>query len=225
MTDKKLIRDCFEKSANTYDSVADIQKFSSQDLVNLINLEKVSSIIDIGCGTGNTSLALYTKYQNAKYTFCDISEKMLRLAKEKFPCEADTICCDAENYIFPQYYDLAISNLSLQWFDSPCAFIQKVKKISKSFALSTLINSSFEKYRSYFDIPPKFEYPSIEQLTQITGKNYTIKKYCVEFCNFYELTKYFIKLGAYAKGKEQPKIKSKYDGKIILDYEIFLCVI
>lgn len=225
MISKKLVRNCFEKSASTYDSVADVQKSSSQDLVDLIKLEKVSSIIDIGCGTGNTSLALYQRYPSAKYTFCDISEKMLQLAKEKFPCDVDIICCDAENYIFPRNYDLAISNLSLQWFDSPCAFIQKVKKIFKSFAFSTLVNSSFEKYRSCFDVPPKFEYPSIEQLAKITGENYVIKRYCIEFCNSYELTKYFIKLGAYARGKEQPKIKSKYEGKIILDYEIFLCVI
>lgn len=225
MINKRFVQSCFEKSASSYDSVADVQKASSQDLVNLINIDGISSIIDIGCGTGNTSLALYQKYPNAEYTFCDISKKMLSVATKKFPCKTNTIYCDAENYIFPQKYDLAVSNLSMQWFCSPCDFIRKSKEFFKTFAFSILTSSSFEKYRNCFDIPPKFEYPSIEQLAEITGKNYFIKKYNVEFCNFFKLTKYFIKLGAQTKFDNSPRIKPRFKDKIILDYEVFLCII
>lgn len=221
---KKLIQSCFDKSANTYDSVADVQKASSLDLVKLINFKEVSSVIDIGCGTGNTSLALYEKYPDAEYTLCDISEKMLAVAVEKFPCKVNTSCCDAENYEFPRRYDLAISNLSMQWFCSPCDFIRRTGKIFKSFAFSILTNSSFKKYREYFEIPPVFDYPSVEQLTQITGKRYTLKKYNVEFENFFELTRYFIRLGAYAKFSNATRLRPNNENKIILDYEVFFCV-
>ena len=62
--DKDSVKKCFDKSADTYDSVAEVQKMSAADLVDLINLDCVTSILDIGCGTGNVSLELLKKLSN-----------------------------------------------------------------------------------------------------------------------------------------------------------------
>ena len=222
--DKELVRNCFDKSAITYDSVAEVQKQSSRDLVNMINIKNLSSVIDIGCGTGNTSLELYRKYPNADYTLCDISRKMLDIAVSKFPFAVNTICCDAENYEFPKY-DLAISNLSIQWFASPNKFIQKARNHFKTFAFSVLVDTAFKKYKSNFDFFPKFEYPSIKELEREVGKNYRINDYNLEFENFFDLTKYFIKLGAYARSNLKPVFKNYCGKKITLDYKIFIGIL
>ena len=216
---KELIKNCFDDSAETYDSVADIQRLSSKKLVEMIDNQNIFSVIDIGCGTGNTSLELYQKYPNADYSFCDISSNMLEITKKKFPKKCETMCADAENFMFPEKYDLAISNLSMQWFDDQIAFIKKMKNHCKTFAFSTLLNTSFERYANLFETPPKFNYPSIAELNFI--KNYQVQRYSLEFENFFAVARYFKKLGAHAKIKTRLK---KNCEKIFLDYDIFFAV-
>lgn len=220
---KELIKECFNSSANTYDSVADIQRLSSEKLIEMIGKKDVFSVLDIGCGTGNTSLKLYEKYPDAEYTFCDISERMVKVSSGKFPKEAKIICTDAEDFIFTERYDLAVANLSMQWFSDQIKFLEKIKNYCKTFAFSTLLNSSFERYRDLFEIPPKFNYPSAEELRNNSVKNYCIRKYTLEFENFFAVAKYFKKLGAHAIS--ETKINSKnISEKIFLDYEVFFAV-
>lgn len=227
MKQKELIRCCFDSSANTYDSVAEIQTLSSRCLVSLLDIENVSSILDVGCGTGNTSLELLKRYPNAEFTLLDISPNMLDVASKKFPKSVDTICCDAESYEFDKSYDLVISNLSVQWFSSLPKFIEKIKKHCCTFAFSTLINTSFERYKDLFQLPPTFDYPSSEKLlSEISNlSTYKIERYTLELENFFAVTRYFKKLGAYLKSNDNSCLKNSGNEKIFLDYDVFFAVL
>ncbi len=220
---KDLIKSSFSSAAETYDSVAEIQNLSSYELVNLIEAPKISTVIDIGCGTGNTSLELYEKFPNAEYTFCDLSDRMLLMASRKFPKKANIICCDAESYEFKENYDLAIANLCVQWFDDIPKFVKKIKNHCGEFVFSTLLDKSFSLYKNCFDIPPTFDYPSAERLLNSMGevKKFKTKSYSLEFENFFAVARYFRRLGANLRStKEQPAVKILTKSPIILDYEI-----
>lgn len=222
---KEQIKTCFNSAASTYDSVAEVQRKSAKVLIDFLYDRRISSIIDIGCGTGNVSLELYKKYPNAEYTFCDISENMLKIAAEKFPKATKQICCDAENYEFDRSYDLAISNLSMQWFSNPKKFIERIKTYCKWFAFSTLLNTSFESYKKLFELPPTFKYPTLDEILKITPQKYAIKRYAIEFDNFFGVARYFKKLGAYLKSHNKPVQLASKNSPIILEYEIFFAVV
>lgn len=225
---KEEVKNSFSAAAKTYDSVAKIQNLSSSELVNLIDTPKISTILDIGCGTGNTSLELYKKFPKADYTLCDLSENMLRIATRKFPKEVQIICDDAENYEFTENYDLVIANLCVQWFEDLPKFVKKIKNRCNEFAFSTLLDKSFLFYRSCFDYPPTFDYPSAEKLLNEIGeaKKFKIAHYSLEFENFFAVARYFRKLGANLRSTKDPSTtKIQQKNPIILDYEIFFAVV
>ena len=216
---KEQIKTCFDNAANSYDSVADVQKSSAKVLANLIDSDEISSVIDIGSGTGNASLELYKKFPSAEYTFCDISENMLKVASEKFPKNITTICCDAENYVFNRHYDLAISNLSMQWFSDLEKFIRRFKTHCNLFAFSTLLDTSFKNYKKLFQLPPTFEYPTADEILRIVPKQYVIKNYTVEFENFFGVARYFKKLGACLKSHDNRTQLIFKNSSIVLEYD------
>ncbi|MBQ3564738.1 MAG: methyltransferase domain-containing protein [Alphaproteobacteria bacterium] len=224
--DKDSVKKCFDKSADTYDSVSEVQKFAATDLIDLINLANVTSVIDIGCGTGNASLELLKKYPDANVTLCDISENMLKVAAKKLNKPADMICYDAEKYAFDRHYDLGVSNLCLQWFSDIDAFLEKVHRFCNVFAFSTLLNSSFENYKKLFSKPPTFRYPSLKELTNRHAfKKYCTKKYTLEFENFFGVAKYFRKLGAYSKSHDTDSHLIVSDQPVSLEYDIFFAIL
>ncbi|MDR3151597.1 MAG: methyltransferase domain-containing protein, partial [Holosporaceae bacterium] len=137
---KEKIKLSFNEACKTYDSVADVHILSSAHLAGMLKELNLSpgSVLDIGCGTGNTSAELIKAYPNAYYTICDLSENMVRHALLKIP-EARTIVGDAEKYNFMENYDLGISNLAMQWFESIDLFLEKILKNCHCFAFSTLL--------------------------------------------------------------------------------------
>lgn len=228
-TTLNTIEKCFSEAAATYDTVADIQKRSSQMLVSLIDpSQDINSVIDIGCGTGITSLALYKKYPNANYTLCDISPAMLQRAKGKFPRSVELLCTNAEKYRFSATYDLGISNMSLQWFEDIECFLSKILKNCPHFAFSTLMLGSFQSYSQNFEVSPTFRYPSEGELLNMCAKagritDYRTQQYVKKYTNMFAVLKYFRKLGAHMKSQNNPILKKDIglNIPISLEYNVF----
>lgn len=198
---KLQIKNNFDRAADSYDDYALIQKLSSKYLAAIgMNLGcDFKTILDIGCGTGNTSVEFLTLYKNAVITLCDISEKMMTTALQKIP-SAKYIICDAENYNFQSSYDLGISNLSLQWFEDLEFFLSRIMNSCKYLAFSILTRGSFKEYRELFGFHQDTYY-GVYKLEKIIAKYGDIivsdyKTYDMYVENAIEAARYFRYIGA-----------------------------
>lgn len=76
-------------------------------------------ILDIGCGTGETSVIAADA--GADVTGVDISEPMLGLANERLDGRGRTILADASEYQDEMGFDLIMSRFGVMFFDDPTA--------------------------------------------------------------------------------------------------------
>jgi trans-aconitate 2-methyltransferase len=87
----------------------------SIDLVNRIHCDREpKSIIDIGCGFGNSSLVLMKRWPSAYFLGIDSSIKMIEKAKMDFPIQ-DWQAADASHFSSEIKFDIVYSNATIQW--------------------------------------------------------------------------------------------------------------
>ncbi|GHF84949.1 trans-aconitate 2-methyltransferase [Kitasatospora xanthocidica] len=76
------------------------------------------SILDIGCGPGNSTAVLRERWPHARLTGVDNSAPMLATARTEGEPTADYLLADARDYDpAPARPDLVVSNATLQWID------------------------------------------------------------------------------------------------------------
>ncbi len=93
-------------------------------------------IIDVGCGSGLTSLAIMKKLPNADITLIDNDKSMIKRAKERCGQKLQYICCDALEYLksIPnQTVDCFASGLLLHGFTKNT----RSNYISEAFRITT----------------------------------------------------------------------------------------
>ena len=117
--DKSVIAGNFSKSAVSYDDHAAIQRKCAEKLISLMQGDKFSRILEIGCGTGIYTRLLRKAFTGAHITAIDISEDMLKVAREKLDGEnISYVVADGENIPREGKFDLITSNASFQWFEN-----------------------------------------------------------------------------------------------------------
>lgn len=87
-------------------------------------------VLDIGCGTGETSLIAANA--GAQVTGVDISEPMLGLATERLSGRGETILADASDYKDETGFDLIMSRFGVMFFDDPNAAFANINSNLKS---------------------------------------------------------------------------------------------
>lgn len=114
---KSKIINCFNKNADTYDLVGEVQVKVANSLAARIASQSFHRILEIGCGTGFLSQHLLTKFPSANIILSDIAPRMIEKIKKKFSeTNVCAICEDAETYVSEHAYDLIASSMTFQWF-------------------------------------------------------------------------------------------------------------
>ena len=81
-------------------------------------------VIDVGCGTGSTTLALARRLSaHGNCLGADISAPMISAARENASLpNVNFLCCDVEHYAFtPASFDAIVSRFGVMFFDDPVA--------------------------------------------------------------------------------------------------------
>ncbi len=110
--------------ANLYLKFGDERTQPAIDLVSRVNLEAPQSIIDIGCGPGNSTAVLRARWPRARLIGLDSSPDMIEAAHKDFP-GGEWLVGDAAQWAAtaPTTHDLVFSNAALQWVPGHDALI------------------------------------------------------------------------------------------------------
>jgi len=96
----------------------------SIDLIGKISIPfQPKSILDVGCGPGNSSQALLQRWPNAALTGIDSSLNMIEKAKASYP-QNTWIVADASKHIFNEKFDVVFSNATIQWIPDHAALFE-----------------------------------------------------------------------------------------------------
>jgi len=127
MDNKAIIRN-FSRCAATYDNYADVQNKAAGLLLEMTRSERPEDILEIGCGTGNYTLLLRERFKDARIRAVDISEGMIRVAREKIKDEkTEFVTADAQDLSLKQEFDLITSSSCFQWFRDLGSAFEKYK--------------------------------------------------------------------------------------------------
>lgn len=143
--DCKKRRSSFEKSADTYDLAAVLQREIGGRLLQRLDYVKLDPVrvLDLGAGTGYITKALLQRYPKAHLIAVDIALNMLKKTAKhgSWLRKPSVICASAESLPFQtDSFDLVISNLMFQWCeDLPLVFsgINRILTSNSLFTFST----------------------------------------------------------------------------------------
>ncbi len=115
----------------------------SIDLAQRLRNLTPNSIVDIGCGPGNSTAVLRNTFPNAKILGIDSSESMIQTARKSYAHDSKMKfeVCDAQN--LSGTYDLLFSNACLQWIQNHRELLPMLmSKLNKGGTLAVQIPNS-----------------------------------------------------------------------------------
>jgi trans-aconitate 2-methyltransferase len=132
-------------------SAAQYTKFEKErnrpiiDLLSHIPAKDVKNAIDIGCGPGNSTELLQTKFPDALVSEIDSSADMIAAAKERMP-NARFEVADITQWRGGEPYDVIFANAALQWVpDHATLFPKLIDQLSKGGTLAVQMPDNFNE--------------------------------------------------------------------------------
>ena len=116
-----------------------LQPFEDR-LVDEVRAGSAQRVLDVGCGTGATTLAVARLLASAKgqCVGVDISEPMIAAARERARRESSPaafICADAQRHAFePASFDMIVSRFGVMFFDSPVQAFENLRQAARGGA-------------------------------------------------------------------------------------------
>ena len=113
--------------ATNYHKGSQIQQEVGKRMINMLDIKKGGTVLDLGCGTGYLTKVLSERVGlQGKVVAVDPDGERLKIAKEKHL--ADNIeYVQADDKTFPQgQYDLVFSNIVIHWISDKKAALKKV---------------------------------------------------------------------------------------------------
>jgi SAM-dependent methyltransferase len=108
-------------------------------LVDAVSAGSALHVLDIGCGTGSTTLATARRVgADGRCVGIDISEPMIGLARERAAAErssAEFVCADAQTHAFePARFHRLISRFGVMFFDDPMRAFANLRRAARDDA-------------------------------------------------------------------------------------------
>ena len=140
--DKKEIIAFFDNLAPCWDKTNVRDEDVISEILQKGGIRKGAKVLDVACGTG----VLFSDYESlgAEFVAVDISENMVKKAKEKFP-EAEVICGDATTYDFGNDFDAVMIYNAFPHFDEPQRLIENLAKSLKKSGRFSVAHGISEK--------------------------------------------------------------------------------
>ena len=101
-------------NAAHYLKYGDERTRAAADLAARIELDAPKTIADLGCGPGNSTQILWTRWPHCDVLGVDNSSEMIETAKQSFP-EQNWLLADLSDWTPANRMDLIYSNAALQW--------------------------------------------------------------------------------------------------------------
>ncbi|WP_234120857.1 class I SAM-dependent methyltransferase [Clostridium hydrogenum] len=134
---KELSKNEFNKEAKKFDHAksTDIYKMCQESYGSLLeetNKECFHSLLDVGCGTGNSIEKLYSENSERSYTGIDLSENMIKIARNKELKGVNFLVGDAENLAFEENkFDVIICKESFHHYPNVNNFFESAYRVLK----------------------------------------------------------------------------------------------
>ncbi|HEV7855813.1 MAG TPA: class I SAM-dependent methyltransferase [Herminiimonas sp.] len=108
-------------------------------LVDAVSAERHQQVLDIGCGTGSTTIAASRRLGTKGHCVgVDISEQMIAMARTRAERESLTttfLCADAQRHVFdPASFDLIISRFGVMFFNDAVAAFKNLRHAARKNA-------------------------------------------------------------------------------------------
>lgn len=170
----KLIKNQFEKSLNTYNQNASVQKLMAEKLVTETAKIKCDfdNILELGSGAGLLTKELLNTLKFKQYFANDLVEKSQNYIKNIIP-DAVFYCGNAQKIKPTQKMDLIISNAMFQWFKNiDTDNYKNILNKDGILAFSSFSPENFKEIRELTGL--SLNYKPLEELKQIFEKNFEI---------------------------------------------------
>lgn len=134
---KELSKNEFNKEAKKFDHAksTDIYKMCQESygpLLEEVMKEEFNSLLDIGCGTGNSIEKLYRENWERSYTGIDLAENMIQIARNKELKGVNFLVGDAENLPFEENkFDVIICKESFHHYPNVNNFFESAYRVLK----------------------------------------------------------------------------------------------
>lgn len=123
----------FTKAAAIYEGghagVYELCKKDYPDILEELEKEEFTDLLDAGCGPAPMISLLAEKYPEKHYTGLDLTPAMIEQAKKKHIPNATFVVGDCENFPFEDNaFDAIICSMSFHHYPNPQAFFNNVKR-------------------------------------------------------------------------------------------------
>lgn len=104
---------------------ADERTRPALDLVSRIRLDNPRTIVDLGCGPGNSTQVLRRRWPGARLWGLDASREMISAAQDAYP-DQEWLLGDIRDWSSSEPLDLVFSNAALQWLPDHADLVKRL---------------------------------------------------------------------------------------------------